>query len=129
MSDSKSKRPLDETFDDSTIERRLADELPQWRYDGRWIWRKYRTYGWKSTLMVIGTVGHLSEAAWHHPDIEASYSHVVVKLMNHAASGISEKDFALAKKIDDVIQWQPGEDQGPLEGTPDDPRFRHVRYS
>ena len=28
--------------------------------------------------------------------------------MNHAAKGISDKDFELAKKIEDVVHWQPG---------------------
>jgi 4a-hydroxytetrahydrobiopterin dehydratase len=48
--------------------------------------------------------------------------------MNHAAKGVTDKDFALARKIEDVIQWQPGKEQGPLEGTPDDPRFKYIKY-
>jgi len=32
--------------------------------------------------------------------------------------GITEKDFALAKKIDEVIGWLPGEDS-PLDGNPE----------
>ena len=77
--------------------------------------------------MVVNTVGHLAEAAWHHPDLNVSYAFVTVKLMNHAAKGITEKDFALAKKIEEVLMWQPGKDEAAvLEGTPDDPRFTHV---
>ena len=53
--------------------------------------------------MVINTVGHLAEAAWHHPDITASYAWVEVRLMNHAANGITDKDFELAKKIEEVV--------------------------
>ncbi|MGH7433585.1 MAG: 4a-hydroxytetrahydrobiopterin dehydratase, partial [Candidatus Methylomirabilales bacterium] len=36
---------------------------------------------------------------------------------NHAAGGITEKDFALAKKIEQEVLWKPGEGS-PLEGTP-----------
>ena len=54
--------------------------------------------------MVINAVGHLAEAAWHHPDITASYAWVEVRLQNHAAKGITDKDFELAKKIEDVIR-------------------------
>ena len=68
--------------------------------------------------MVINTVGHLAEAAWHHPDITASYAWVEVRLMNHAAKGITDKDFELAKKIEEVVEWQPGKEGGALEGTP-----------
>ena len=78
--------------------------------------------------MVVNTIGHLAEAAFHHPDLTVSYAFVVVKLMNHAAKGVTDKDFELARKIEDVIQWQPGKEQGSLEGTPDDPRFKYIKY-
>ena len=95
------------TLDEAAIEARLKAELPQWRYEDGWIRRTYKTSGWKGTLMVINTVGHLAEAAWHHPDITASYAWVEVRLMNHAAKGITNKDFALAGKIEEVVGWQP----------------------
>ena len=78
--------------------------------------------------MVVNTVGHLSEAAFHHPDLTVSYAFVVVKLMNHAAKGVTNKDFELAKKIEEVIQWQPGLEEGDLEGTSSDPRFAYLKY-
>ena len=58
--------------------------------------------------MVINAVGHLAEAAWHHPDLTASYAWVEVRLMTHDHKGITDKDFELAKKIEEVVQWQPG---------------------
>jgi 4a-hydroxytetrahydrobiopterin dehydratase len=116
------------TYTEDEIRARLQEELPHWYYENGLIRRKYRTGGWKSTLMVINTVGHLAEAAFHHPDITASYSFVIVKLMNHAAKGVTDKDFELARKIEQVIQWQPGKEGGALEGTPDDPRFKYIKY-
>jgi 4a-hydroxytetrahydrobiopterin dehydratase len=108
---------------------RLSRELPHWRYENGWIRRKYKTHSWKGTLMVINTVGHLSEAAWHHPDIAASYAWVEVKLMTHTAKGITDKDFELAKKIEDVVGWRPGKEGGALEGTPEtDQRFAYIKY-
>lgn len=122
-------RTPDETYTVEEIEARLKEELPAWYFEDGWIRRKYKTSGWKATLMVVNTVGHLAEAAWHHPDLTVSYAFVVVKLMNHAAKGVTDKDFALARKIEDVLTWQPGKEAGsPLEGTPDDPRFRYIRY-
>jgi 4a-hydroxytetrahydrobiopterin dehydratase len=121
-------RREERTYTEDEIRARLQEELPHWYYENGWIRRKYRTGGWKSTLMVINTVGHLAEAAFHHPDITASYSFVIVKLMNHAAKGVTDKDFELARKIEQVIQWQPGKEGGALEGTPDDPRFKYIKY-
>ena len=111
------------------IQERLKAELPHWYYEDEWIKRKFRTSGWKSTMMVVNTVGHLAEAAWHHPDLNVSYAFVIVKLTTHSAKGITEKDFALARKIEEVIQWPAARaSNGVLEGTPDDPRFKYVKY-
>jgi 4a-hydroxytetrahydrobiopterin dehydratase len=125
MNDVKKER----TYSDAEVENRLKQELPHWYLEGGWIRRRYRTHSWKGTLMVINAVGHLAEAAWHHPDITASYAWVEVRLQNHAAKGITDKDFELAKKIEEVVHWQPGKEGGALEGTPEkDQRFAYVRY-
>ncbi|MBB6309513.1 4a-hydroxytetrahydrobiopterin dehydratase [Xanthobacter tagetidis] len=118
------------TFTPDEIAARLSAALPHWRYEDGWIRRTYKTASWKGTLMVINTVGHLAEAAWHHPDLTASYAWVEVRLMSHDAKGITERDFALATKIEEVVQWQPGlEEGGALEGTPQgDLRFAYVKY-
>lgn len=122
-------RTADEVYDEAEIVERLQAELPHWYWEDGWIRRKYKTSGWKSTLMVVNTVGHLAEAAFHHPDLTVSYAFVIVKLVNHAAKGVTEKDFALAKKIEEVLMWQPGrEEGGALTGTPDDPRFKYLKY-
>jgi 4a-hydroxytetrahydrobiopterin dehydratase len=123
------KQTADEVYTAEEIDARLKAELPKWTFEDGWIRRKYKTSGWKATLMVVNTVGHLAEAAWHHPDLNVSYAFVTVKLVNHAAKGVTDKDFALARKIEDVLMWQPGKDESPvLEGTPDDPRFKYLKY-
>ncbi len=107
----------------------LKAHLQHWVYKDGWICRTYKTNSWKGTLMVINTIGHLAEAAWHHPDLAASYAWVEVRLQNHAAKGITDKDFELARKIESVVQWQPGKAGGALEGTPQgDQRFAYVKY-
>ena len=122
-------KSADEVYATEEIEARLKEELPKWYLEDGWIRRKYKTSGWKSTLMVVNTVGHLAEAAWHHPDLTVSYAFVIVKLSTHTAKGVTERDFALARRIEDVIQWQPGLEGGALEGTPnDDQRFRYIKY-
>lgn len=116
-------------YSEAEIEAKLSAQLPLWTFENGWIRRKFRTSGWKSTLMVVNTVGHLAEAAWHHPDMTISYAFVIVKLCTHDAKGITDKDFELAAKIESVIQWQPAKEGGALTGTPnDDPRFKYIKY-
>lgn len=118
----------EKVYSDEEIEAYLKAQLPHWYLENGWIRRKYKTSGWKSTLMVVNTVGHLAEAGFHHPDLTVSYAFVIVKLMNHAAKGVTDKDFELAKKIEEVVTWQPGLQDGALVGTPDDPRFKYIKY-
>ena len=115
-------------YTEEEIAQKLAAELPHWYYENGWIRRKYRTAGWKATLMVVNAIGHLAEVAWHHPDLTVSFAFVIVKLVTHSAKGITDKDFQLAKKIESVLQWDaPTESEGVLEGTPDDPRFKYIK--
>ena len=117
----------EKVFNEEEINAGLNVVLAHWYYERGWIRRKYKTSGWKSTLMVVNTIGHIAEAAWHHPDLSISYAFVIVKLQNHAAKGITEKDFLLAQEIERVIQWKPSE-EGILDGTPEDPRFKYIKY-
>lgn len=126
---------MSKVYSELEINARLAGELPNWFFEDGWIRRKYKTSGWKATLMVVNTIGHLAEAAWHHPDLTVSYAFVIVKLMTHDAKGITEKDFELAAKIEQVIGWQPALEaradgsKSALEGTPnDDARFKYIKY-
>jgi 4a-hydroxytetrahydrobiopterin dehydratase len=123
-----SGKTREKTYSHQEIEARLKSDLPNWYFEDGFIRRKYRTHGWKGTLMVINAVGHLAEAAWHHPDLLASYATVEVRLQNHDAGGITDKDFELAKKIEEVVQWQPGKDGGPLTGTPRDAGHAYIKY-
>lgn len=120
---------ISKTYSDQEIQDKLSTDLPHWYWENGWIRRKYKTSGWKATLMVVNTIGHLAEAAWHHPDLTVSYAFVIVKLCSHDAKGITDKDFELASKIEQVIAWQPAKEGGVLEGTPnDDARFKYIKY-
>ena len=102
-------------FTEDYIKARLASELPQWEYRDGWIRRKYKTGGWPFSLMVANAVGYIAEASWHHPDLLVSWGEVTVKLNTHSEKGITEKDFAVAKKVEEALLWLPAEG-GALEG-------------
>lgn len=120
----------EQVLTEQEIQQHFSESLPHWFYEDGWIRRKYKTNSWKGTLLVVNTIGHLAEAAWHHPDLTVSYAFVIVKLCTHSAKGITMKDIELARKIEEVIQWQPAQKPGSaLEGTPqDDLRFSYVKY-
>jgi 4a-hydroxytetrahydrobiopterin dehydratase len=118
--------PTDRVYSEPEILQRLS-EHPGWRYAEGSLARTYRTANFKATLMVVTTIGHLCELAWHHPELVVTYNAVVVKLSTHSAKGITDKDFELAAKIEEVIGWRPGKAGGALTGTPEDPRYAYIR--
>jgi 4a-hydroxytetrahydrobiopterin dehydratase len=93
--------------------------LAEWYLEDGWLRRKYNTEGWPVTLMLVNAIGFLCEAAWHHADLSVTWGKVWIKLKTHSAGGITDKDFALARKIEEVVLWRPAAG-GPLEGRPAD---------
>ena len=112
-------------YGDAEIAQRLAS-LPRWAYAEGALRRTFRTASFKATLMLVTTVGHLCEAAWHHPEMVVGFNTLVVKLSTHQPQGVTDKDFALAARIDALIDWRPGESD-PFTGPPDDPKHRYLR--
>jgi 4a-hydroxytetrahydrobiopterin dehydratase len=107
----------EKTYNDEEVKSRIEElGLKEWYLEEGWLRRKYNTDGWQTTLMVANTVGFLCEAAYHHADLAVTWGKIWVKLQTHSAGGITDKDFELAKKIDEVILWRPT--GGALEGTP-----------
>ena len=116
MAEQTSAKP--KTYEPDEVKTKLKKHgLDDWYLDGEWIRRKYNTDGWPTTLMVVNAVGFVCEAAYHHADLSVTWGKLWVKLRNHAAGGITDKDFAVARKIEDTVLWRP-EEGSALEGTP-----------
>ena len=104
------------TYSEEEIQRKLQ-ELPGWYYEDTWIRRQYKTDGWPTTLMLVNQIAYLAEAAYHHPDLSVTWAKVTVKLKTHSENGITDRDFDLARKIEETVLWRPAEGSA-LEGTP-----------
>jgi 4a-hydroxytetrahydrobiopterin dehydratase len=46
-----------------------------------------------------------------------TWGKVWVKLRTHSSNGVTERDFALARRIEDTVLWKPAADSH-MEGTP-----------
>ena len=93
-------------YDESQIAEKLK-ALPGWYYEDKWLRRVYKTDGWPTTLMLVNAVGYFAQAADHHPDLSVTWGRLTVKLATHSAGGITDKDFELARKFDEVALWRP----------------------
>jgi 4a-hydroxytetrahydrobiopterin dehydratase len=54
----------------------------------------------RDAIVFVNRLASLADTADHHPDIDIRYSKVHVGLSTHDAGGLSEKDTAMAEKID-----------------------------
>ena len=91
--------------------------LSEWYLEEGWLRRKYTTDGWPTTLMLVNAIGFLCEAADHHADLVVTWGKLWVKLQTHSHGGITDKDFELARKIEEVVLWR-GNPGGALTGAP-----------
>jgi 4a-hydroxytetrahydrobiopterin dehydratase len=104
------------TYTDAQVAEKLKG-LPGWTHEDGWIRRQYKTDGWPTTILLVNQIAFLAEAAWHHPDLSVTWAKVTVKLMTHSENGITDRDFELARRIEDAALWRPAPG-GALEGTP-----------
>ena len=107
------------TYAEADIPAKLAElGLADWYFEDGWIRRKFNTDGWPQTLMAVNAVGYLCEAAWHHADLAVTWGKFTVKLQTHDAGGITDKDFELARKIEDVVLYRPAGGSALAPGNP-----------
>lgn len=110
---------MSERLSEAVIPERLAAQLPSWRYEEGHLVRFFETGGWQRTMILANAIAFLGEAGWHHPDMLLSYPRLKVMLTTHDAEGITEKDFELALRIEELATWRPQPDAaltGPEEG-------------
>lgn len=65
--------------------------------------KEYRFPNFKEALAFTNRVGQLAEEEGHHPDIYLTYGKVRITLWTHRINGLSESDFILAAKCDQVL--------------------------
>ena len=82
--------------------RAACSELSGWEVDldVPSIARDYQFPTFPAAVRFVDFVAELAEAADHHPDIDIRYNRVRLTLSTHSAGGVTEKDFALARAID-----------------------------
>lgn len=82
-------------------------KVQNWEIDdsGKSISKEFEFKNFKKALEFVNNVGELAEKEGHHPDIYLySYKKVKMNLTTHVINGLSENDFIMAAKIDELIK-------------------------
>jgi len=86
------------------IHRQLPDSAHWSVVNEHHIVRKYKFPDFRSALAFVNKVGELAEEQGHHPDIVLMWGMVEITLWTHAVNGLTESDFILAAKIDQLLR-------------------------
>ena len=65
--------------------------------------KKFNFENFSESQEFVNKVGIISEEEGHHPDILFGWGYAEIKITTHAIAGLSENDFILAAKIDQII--------------------------
>ena len=85
--------------------RKLSSEIPHWSVvDEHHIEKTFPFPNFKTALAFVNRIGDVAEAEGHHPDICFGWGNVKVTLFTHKISGLTESDFILAAKVDQLSQ-------------------------
>jgi 4a-hydroxytetrahydrobiopterin dehydratase len=86
------------------IEGMLASsDLPGWRRGEREIFKNFKFPTFLEAIGFINRVAEKAEAANHHPDLENHYNRVRIGLQTWNENAVTEKDLALARAIESVV--------------------------
>lgn len=77
-------------------------DLAHWRLVGRHLRTRLLTTDFARGLEVVTAIAAAAEEAHHHPDLDLRYGHVDIALRSHDVRGITERDLALARRIDQI---------------------------
>jgi 4a-hydroxytetrahydrobiopterin dehydratase len=83
---------------------KLQAQLDGWEVVAEHHLRKeYKFEDFKETQAFVNRVGELAEEQWHHPDICYGWGRAEITIWTHKIDGLTESDFILAAKIDQLL--------------------------
>jgi 4a-hydroxytetrahydrobiopterin dehydratase len=90
-------------LDDTAVEEGLQ-HLPGWERRGNQIVKTFVREDFAHAITFVNEVADAAEAAGHHPDIDIRWNKVTLTLSSHAEGGLTDRDFQLAARIQELDQ-------------------------
>ena len=77
-------------------------EVDSWNVIGGSLQKEFEFVNFVKAIEFINQIAEVAEEQEHHPVITNSYNYLKIELKTHDVNGISNKDFKLAKAIDNL---------------------------
>ena len=87
------------------VAEKQLEQIPGWylTHDGQRIRKDWTVKNFMAGLQFFNEVAQIAESDGHHPDLHIEgYRNVSIEIWTHAIGGLSENDFILAAKIDEL---------------------------
>ncbi len=87
-----------------TESRKFLSETLSWEIvENKKIKREFKFKDFKEAMAFVNKIAVIAEEEGHHPDIHVFYNKVLIELWTHAVGGLSENDFIMAAKINQLL--------------------------
>jgi 4a-hydroxytetrahydrobiopterin dehydratase len=81
---------------------RALPTLPGWSLSGGMLRKTFAHASFPEAIVFVNAVAQIAEVANHHPDVDIRYSNITLGLVTHDAGGITDKDVALAREVEEI---------------------------
>ena len=81
----------------------LMKKVPEWELEGKTITYSVEFDDFMESIDFVNGVAEIAEEAQHYPDIDIRWCNIILRLTTHEQGGLTEADFQLAQRIDNLI--------------------------
>ncbi len=82
----------------------LLRQVPDWQAErDHHLEKEYKFPDFVQALAAVNRIGALAEEQGHHPDLHLAWGKVKVVIWTHKIDGLTESDFILAAKIEEIV--------------------------
>lgn len=93
----------EEKLSDTQVEQEMEKLSDQWSVVGGKLHAEFKLGSFSDVIGAVNSIAEAAEEVNHHPDIHIYFKKLVIDLWTHKFSGLSDKDFHLAKKIGEIV--------------------------
>ncbi len=94
---------MSDILDKNEIKENL-DSLDGWIIKNNLLYKKFSFKTFMNAFSFMNIIADKSEKVDHHPKLINEYNKVEVELFTHSSNSISNKDFSLARFIDNIYE-------------------------
>ena len=84
------------------IEEKIKEFLPSWKFKNNFLFKEFTFRNFVDAFSFMTAIALESEKMDHHPNWENVYNKVSISLNTHTAGSVTEKDFKLAGKVENI---------------------------